>query len=687
MYLLLEGRLGVRLRHADGSETDLNELEPGAVVGEMALLTGQARTATVHALADAELLRCAKEGFDRLAELHPEELVDFAKAAHHRLQEVQLATVLTNLFGELEADTQCDLQAELEWLQLPPGGALFHLGDPGQAMYIVVSGRLRVAIPLPEGGERLLGEVAPGETVGELALLSGEPRTAAAVAIRETSLVRLTQPVFDRLLERHPGAMMRLTRLIVERQQRGLRLSPVKPCRALALVPASQEVPLAGFAQGLAESLSAFGPVLLLDASRLDQAFGKEGASQTALDDPTGLVLSGWLAEQETRYRYILYAAEPTWSPWTRRCASQADRLLVVARAEADPTPGPVEEAIVVQRLTARKELVLLHLPHVTGPSRTTRWLAPRQLHGHHHLRLGDAAHDRRPARALAGQAVGLVLSGGGARGFAHVGVLRAIEELGIEVDRIGGTSMGALIGAAWTLGLSYDDMDKLAQELANPRQLFDYTLPFVSLMATEKITNLVQELLGGVDIEDLWRPYFCISSNLARAEPVVHESGFLWKAVRASSAILGVFSPVLHHGDLLVDGGIMNNLPVDIMHDMLDGGPILAVNASPPRERTKSYQFGNSVSGWQVLRSRVSPLSKGMKVPSLVGTLMRTMEINSVYRMRTTQSLAELLIQPDVRQFGVLDFGSYAPIIEAGYQAAHRQLADWQGQRPLTPF
>jgi NTE family protein len=399
--------------------------------------------------------------------------------------------VLTDLFGELDADGLRDLQAELQWMQLSPGEALFHLGDPGESMYLVVSGRLRVAIPLPDGGERLLGEVAPGETVGELALLTGEPRSATAVAIRETNLVRLDQAVFDRLLERHPQAMMRLTRLIVQRQQRGLRLSPGQSTQALALalVPAGPQAPLAEFAQGLAESLSAFGPVLFLDSTRLDQAFGKEGAAQAAPDDPTGLALSGWLGEQEMRSSSILYVAEPTWSAWSRRCVRQADRLLIVARGGSDPTPGPVEDAMSALDLKVRTELVLLHPPHVSRPHHTSQWLAPRQLHAHHHLRQNDTAHYRRLARALTGQSVGMVLSGDGARGFAHVGVLRALEELGIEIDRTGGTSMGALIGAAYARRMSHGDMISLAQELANPRQLFDYTLPFVSLMATEKIT------------------------------------------------------------------------------------------------------------------------------------------------------------------------------------------------------
>jgi predicted acylesterase/phospholipase RssA/CRP-like cAMP-binding protein len=686
MYLLLKGHLAVRLRKADGSAMIIaEESEPGISVGEMALLTGQPRLVTVYAVTDAELVRLSKEGFDRLADEHPQEVAKFARAVMMpRWQRVQLALVLTDLFGELDAAALLDLQAELEWQQLERREVLFQRGDPGDAMYFVVNGRLRVVATRRDGSERLVGEVGPGEVVGEFALLTGETHTSTVYAIRETDVFKLAQPVFAKLLDRYPQAMMQITRVIIQRQRRSLRLTRAEQSRSLtlALVPADPEVPLGEFAQHLAGSLEPFGPVLQLDSAHLDDLYGKDGTAAITLDEPMSLVLAGWMSEQETRYGYILYVADPAWTSWTERCVCQADRILIVGRSDADPRPSSVESAIDTTGATARRELVLLHPVETIRPAGTARWLGQRQVLAHHHVRRNDDAHYQSLARRLTGQAIGLVLSGGAARGFAHLGVFRALEELGIPVDQVGGTSMGALMGAGYAMGRSYAEMLQLAEKLANPRQLFDYTLPYASLMASKKVTNVTMELFGDLYVEDLWRPYFCVSSNLTQAEPVLHQTGLLWKSVRASIAIPGVFSPILHEGDVLVDGGAMNNFPVDIMRDLCEEGTVIGVNVSPPKEMPKAYQFGPSISGWQVLWRRINPFARQIHVPNLAANLVRTLEVDSVYLLKSTQSLADLLIQPDVKGFASLDFAAYEPISEIGYQAAREQLAQWQAQQ-----
>jgi predicted acylesterase/phospholipase RssA/CRP-like cAMP-binding protein len=686
VYILLQGHLGVRLQKADGSEMVIGEeSEPGMSVGEIALLTGQPRLVTVFAMTEAELVRLPKEGFDRLADEYPQEVAEFTHTVMMpRWQRVQLALVLTDLFGELDAAALLDLQTELEWQQLERREVLFQRGDPGDAMYVVVNGRLRVVATRRDGSERVVGEVGPGEVVGEFALLTGETHTSTVYAIRETDVFKLTQPVFAHLLDRYPQVMMQITRVIIQRQRQSLRLTRAEQTRSLtlALVPADPSVPLAEFAQHLAESLEPFGPVLQLDSTRLDDLYGKEGTAEITLDEPMSLVLAGWMSEQETRYGYILYVADPAWTSWTERCVCQADRILIVGQSHADPRPGPVESAIDSTGATARRELVLLHPADTIRPSGTASWLGQRQVLAHHHIRRNDDAHYQSLARRLTGQAIGLVLSGGAARGFAHLGVFRALEELGIPVDRVGGTSMGALMGAGYAMGRSYVEMLKLAEKLANPKQLFDYTLPYASLMASKKVTNVMMEVFEDLYIEDLWRPFFCVSSNLTQAEPVLHQTGLLWKSVRASIAIPGVFSPILHEGDVLVDGGAMNNFPVDIMRDLCGRGTVIGVNVSPPKEMAKAYEFGPSISGWQVLWSRINPFARRIHVPNLAANLVRTLEVDSVYLLKSTQSLADLLIQPDVKQFASLDFAAYESISEIGYEVGREQLAQWQAQQ-----
>lgn len=678
-YLLLNGRLAVRLEHENGTETQIAELGPGAPVGEMALLTGQPRAASVYAMTDAELARCSRANYERLAREHPDELAGFTRTVMHRLQEIQLSTVLADLFGIQDTELLTWLRGELEWICLDHGDVLFREGDPGEAMYILLSGRLRVTVSSSDHGQRVVGEVSTGEIVGELGLLSGEPRSASAHAIRETHLARMTLPVFLRLAERHPEATMRLARLIIQRQQRSLDSRQPKPVRALtlALVPASGDVSLLSFADELARCLELHGPVLALDSARLDSALGKPGAAQAESNHPTGLIVSAWLSQQESRLRYLLYVADPDWSPWTERCVRQADRLVLLGDAQAGPEPGLVEQAINGRNLSVRQELVLLHPSGARQPSGTARWLAERNLHTYHHVRLGDQALFRRLARRLAGQALGLVLSGGGARGLAHAGVLRAMEEREIEIDLIGGTSMGSLVGGLYAMDRRSDELVELAKRLANPKQIFDYTLPLTSLMASRKVTALIRDLYGDIQIEDLWRPFFCVASNLSCAEIVIDRSGPLWEAVRTSIAIPGVFSPMLRDSDVLVDGGLMNNFPVDIMVELCEGGPVVGSTVSPIWESRRRYDFGTSISGWRVLRSRVNP-SRAMKVPSLLGSLMRSLEVNSVYSHRYAESLADVVIRPDVSAFSHMDYAAYEPMIEIGYQAAHERLNGW---------
>jgi predicted acylesterase/phospholipase RssA/CRP-like cAMP-binding protein len=682
MYVHIQGRLGVLLQDSRGREMLIGEeTEPNTCVGEMSLVTGQNRLATVVALTDVELVSLSKSGFEHLMDKYPSLRANFAELTAPRWQRVQLARALMNLLGEIDTPALLSLQDELEWQQLSHGEALFHQGDPGDAAYIVVNGRLRVTATFPEGSERIVDESGPGDIVGEFALLTDEARSATVSAIRETNVVKLTPQVFTRMIERYPHAMMQITLILIDRHKRSLKLTPARHARAVnfALVPAGQGVRLTPFAQKLTEHLESYGRTLHLNDARFDRIHAKEGAAQTPLDDPTTPILDGWMSEQEVEYRFILYEADPTWSTWTRRCIRQADRILYIGMANADPTPSAVEEGVQSLGTSARTELVLLHPADTIRPTGTSKWLDQRQVADHHHVRVDEDAHYQRLARRLTGTTIGLVLSGGAARGFAHLGVFRALEELGIPIDRVGGTSMGSLMGAGFAMGLSYADMIQLAQKLANPKMLFDYTLPLASLMASKKVSRVLKELCEGLFIEDLWRPYFCVSANLSRAEPVVHQSGSLWRSVRASIAIPGIFSPILHEGDVLVDGGVTNNFPVDIMRELCEGGTVIGVNVSPPEERAEGYQFDEGISGWKVLWSRINPFVEPMRVPSLAANVVRALEVDSVYRLKTMQSLADVLIQPDVKGFASLNFEAYEPISEIGYHAAMEQLTRYQ--------
>jgi predicted acylesterase/phospholipase RssA len=275
----------------------------------------------------------------------------------------------------------------------------------------------------------------------------------------------------------------------------------------------------------------------------------------------------------------------------------------------------------------------------------------------------------------VTGRALGLVLGGGGARGFAHIGVLRALEEAGLPIDFVGGTSMGALVGGYYGMGRSPSEIIAAAKQFGSSNRLFDYTVPLVSFFQSKKLTAMLQSLFGDAEIEEMWQPFFCLSSNLTQAQPVVHRRGSMWQAIRASLAIPGVFSPILNGEEVLVDGGILNNLPVEEMRILCEGGPVVAVNVSVEKDVPRHYDFGSSVSGWQVLWRKLNPLAPPAPVPSILALLVRSAELNSVHQKRAKQAVSDLFISPPVERFSMLDFRPAEMIAEVGYQAARQAL------------
>lgn len=681
MYLVDRGLLEVRLTDESGATRVIDRLDAGSPVGEMALLTGRPRTAGIVAVVDSRLLCIPKPAFDRLMERYPAVASGFAIAITPRIQRLKLAGFLTRLFGDIDPASLHAMQEQLTWRRLADGEALFRQGEAGTSMYIVVNGRLQMVREADnEAGERVVGEVGAGETVGEFALLTDDVRSATLYATRDTDVVEMTRLVFESLTREHPRAMAEIARIVVQRLKRSLRVIPtdLPEAMTIAVFPVGRSATsLADFADRLRESLASSGPTAIFTSERFDVEYGKPGAAQTEPDDVLSIILNSWLQEQERHYRHILFVADGDWSEWTRRCLAQSDRILLVGPAGGDPAIGPLERYC---NPRTRKELVLMHDDGTAEPGGTLAWLQERDVAAHHHLRWNDAEHWARLARRLTGRAVGMVFSGGAARGLAHIGAIRALMEAGQPVDYIGAASMGAFIGGAWATGLTPVEGMQLAARLANPDNLLDRTFPYTSVMTSAKVTAVIREVLGERQIEDLWRPFFCVSTNLSTATPVIHERGSLWRSVRASIALPGIFTPILNEkNEVLVDGGVMNNFPLDVMATRAEFGLLIGCNVSPRREEPRPYVMGESLSGWKVLWSRINPFGKPMHVPTLAGTILRTVEVNSLYHRQEAERHADILIEPATKEFNFLDFAAYETLEQRGYEAGQAALAAWR--------
>ncbi len=593
----------------------------------------------------------------------------------------------TTLFAALDAAELDAVAAELEWQLVPGGACVFRQGDAGDALHLVSSGRLLVSRE-GAGGETVVGQKGRGDSIGEMAMITGRPRSATVRALRDSVLASLPQARFDVVLRRHPEVLMAITRMLASLLERGPQ-PPAGGCVAIALTAAGPGVDLAAFAEALAAALMKLAPTLLLDARRIDERFG---AGAAACDDGTiHGAIAAWLDEQEAIYAVKLYVADAAPSVWTQRCLRQADHIVVVADAKATPSLGPLAaELEAVERDQGRQleQLVLLHQPSSEHPRGTAAWLALRPFRHHFHLRYGSGADLDRLARSLLGRGVGLVLGGGGARGYAHIGVLRALEEAGIPVDRIGGASMGAILSSQYARCRDWRqliDLSHLGWVRIAPHKV--YTLPLVSVLSGVKGEKMLHAWFGDTRIEDLWLPYFCVSTNLSRTELMVHRQGLLVDAVAASMTIPGMTPPrLLPGGDLLVDGGVLDNLPTNTMR-ALGPGPIIASDVSAACDVRADPSYASSPSPWQLLRQRFGPRAKRRAFPNILRLVQRAAILASDVYAKQHQRDVELYLDLPMDGFDMFDMAQIEPIAEFGYQFTRAKLAEDAARAAVLRF
>lgn len=677
LWFLLSGRLAVCEEAPGGGETLVRTILPGEAVDQLQALSGSPRRARVRVEEDAELAVAPGEAVDRLVDAFPE-----LRAARARLHRRELLCRLHSVLGPLTDEALADLETAADWVHLQRGELLYERDDPADAIHFVVSGRVQTVLHGDDGGERVLSEAGRGDVVGEAEFFTGARRPVRVRAVRDSVLVELTHDEFEAFIACHPHVLRHVTRSAVERMNRPPLGGPASGRVAtVAVVAATPEAPVSDFCARLAAQLALFGPVLRLDAAEVEARMAEPGIAGAWEESAESERLLAWLEAREAEHRFVLYEAEPTASPWTRRCLRQADRILLVAEAGADPAPGPLERGLLLLEgrvSDAHEMLVLVHPDGTCPPQGTRRWLEARpRVEEHHHVRRTEEGDFARLARLLAGRAIGLVLGGGGARGFAHVGVFRALRDAGVPVDMVGGTSMGAALAAQFALGGSPEEIEALNRRVwveIRPHRVL--TVPVVSLVGSRKAQECGRMMYGETEIEDLWIPFFCVSSNLTTAEMVVHRSGSLLRAATASASLPAFAEPVVEGGQLLVDGGLLDNLPTATMRE-LGAGVVIACEVSAEDDGT--FTVDRIPSPWDVLRGRA-------RFPSLGEVLMRAILLHSTARQRSAIDDADLCLRPPVDAFGLMEFDRLAELVEVGRAHAAEALAGWTDRPPGVP-
>ena len=596
----------------------------------------------------------------------------------HLYQDELLEQHLRAFLGEMDPAAMALLRERLEWLDLAAGETLMTQGDVGDSMYLSISGRLRVYVVNDDGVEQMVRDMGRGQVIGELSLYTEEPRSATVVAIRDSVLVRLAKSEFSQLLASSAQLCIALTRKIIQRLRSGPSHSHGARPVTFALLPITSGVQAGAFAQSLAEKLQKIGRVCVVDAASIDRDLQLPGLAQADAHDLEAkqrLVLH--LDEMEANHDYVLLVGDVGPSAWTQRCSRCCDEVLLLADAAQPAVLHEIERQCLMQR-PGRSEvaetLVLLHPADLRSPQGTRAWLDRRPVSSHIHIRPELDRDMARLARLQSGTAVGLVLAGGGARGCAHLGVYRALQERGVEIDFVGGTSIGSVMAVLIASDRSLDDLMAIARRAFSINPTGDFNLiPLLSLISGRRLRKLVdtvlQELLGSSpDVEDLWKNCFIVASNYTQAKEHVMLRGNIAQSILASIAIPGALPPVIQNGDLLCDGGTFNNFPADVMRRMRGVSKVIGVDLSlRRRRRIDQVEVPGS---WALLRDLFRPRNKRrFRLPSLMSYLMNVTILYSASRQHESRKLTDLYFNPPLERVGMLQWDKFDSIVQQGHE------------------
>ncbi|XP_065432380.1 patatin-like phospholipase domain-containing protein 6 isoform X8 [Chrysemys picta bellii] len=669
LHFVLWGCLHVYQRMIDKAEdVCLFLTQPGEMVGQLAVLTGEPLIFTIKANRDCTFLKISKSDFYEIMREQPSVVLSVAHTVAARMSPFV---------------RQMDFA--IDWMAVEAGRALYRQGDKSDCTYIVLNGRLRSVIQKGSGKKELVGEYGRGDLIGVVEALTRQPRATTVHAVRDTELAKLPEGTLNNIKRRYPQVVTRLIHLLSQKILGNLQqlcgpftgsslgvassselTNPASNLSTVAVLPVCDDVPMAAFTLELEHALNAIGPTLLLTS---DIIRARLGAS--ALDSIQEYRLSGWLAQQEDIHRIVLYQTDCTLTPWTVRCIRQADCILIVGLGDQEPALGKLEQMLENTAVRALKQLILLHREDGPSPSRTVEWLNMRSwCSGHLHIKCPRRVFSRRSpnklremyakvfekdadrhsdfsrlARVLTGNSIALVLGGGGARGCSHIGVIKAMEEAGIPIDLIGGTSIGSFIGALYAEERSAVRTKQRAREWAKSMNsvfetVLDLTYPITSMFSGSAFNTSINKVFQDKQIEDLWLPYFNVTTDITASAMRVHKDADIARNMGAKTVVA-------------IDVG--------------------------SQDETDLCNYGDSLSGWWLLWKRLNPWAQKVKVPDMAEIQSRLAYVSCVRQLEVVKSSSYCeYIRPPIDRFKTMDFGKFDEIYDVGYQHGKVVFSGW---------
>ena len=655
----------------DGNDKINRTLNSGDFFGLISLFTNSSKNYDLITSEKLKTLELEKAKLIELTNKIPDIKKQLLQIVNKQLFNPEINAALSTIAKGVDEKTIEELKKDISWKTLNDSEILFNEGDMGDSCYIVMSGRVQAIKNHGKDNEVVLGELKKGDIIGDMALITGEKRSATIKASKLSRLIYISKKSFDQVMYSNPKALMEVSKALINRLKFQDKKEKINKNIIIGIISLVDNKTNQDFYSILDNNLQLFG-----NTENLTELTSHLDSNKDSLDFE--ILLENIVSNNDF---LILHSNDVNDIKWKENILKYSDKVIIIGNPKELNSISNEELQIFNNYTDLNLDkiwLVLNHSKDTVVPSNTKKIINDRNGIKTFHIKNNNENDIKRIVRFLTKQTIGLTLGGGGAKGFAHFGVYKAMNELNIPLDIIGGTSAGSIVASQIALGHSFDQIIKKTKKVNSLRMFKEYGLPYISLIKSNKIEQAAKISAEDRDIEDLWIPFFAPATDLTNSKLIVFNQGPLWEAIRSSGALPGIVLPHFMNENIIVDCGLMNNLPVDIMRNNY-GGKIICSSCSLDKSMKTSIKGipNQSKMIFNKLFNKSSFEKKYGYVPTVTDIIFKTSVVASASQINNNINMSDLFLELPTSEFGLTDFNNKAMLkmINIGYNYSKPKL------------
>ena len=672
----------------DITKSPIDGFEAGEYFNISSLVFSRKRTFTATAKENSEIIFLEKSKMDSLMENDNEIGNILEKLSVEEYDKGKLFGIFRGLYGnKMDYKSHKEIYRKGKWVFLEDNSNLFNYGEKSDSFYLLVTGLLKAYIP--KKGELIeVGEIYEGEVIGEMGILTNEARSASIFATRDSVVFKIDLEKANEIIMQYPLVLLQVATKIADRLRNVQHSNERHRTDIHSIVQLSKgknhtnEIIKIG--KSLIDSMNKFNRSIVVSSKDVNEILNIESINAELERDKFYPALDDLVDNFTKENRYLLLLCDEEYTPWTTWCLAISDKNIFVVEESVGVSNTELlnkmnlNEKDIPIHLHDEKQLIIYHQSKNSFPSKTSSIIEMLpKISNHYHMSINNKNDSDRVSRLIAKKGIGLCLSGGGAKGNAHIGVYKALIEHNIPIDAVCGTSAGGIVASLIAFGYDPETIISRLKETYKRKSFKEYTIPVTSIIATKKVIQDAIFLGNDMDIEDLWIPYFSIAVNISKSKLDVIDKGPVYKATRATAALPGILLPVIKDTSFLVDGGLINNMPGDIMLKKY-GGKLISVSVSPQEDLDAKFNDFPNQSSYFIKKLLRMNKKFPHEIPGLSNILMRSIFVASSNKIKEVIDLSDLFLDLQVKDVGLLEFEKIDESVEFGYEYAMKKLKNF---------